>query len=59
MGLNPGVQFPAVAMMELFSLRHRVQIGFGAHPASYPTGTGACYPGIETAGSWRWLLTFI
>jgi hypothetical protein len=27
------------------SLHHRVQTGSGAHPASYPTGTGGCFPG--------------
>jgi hypothetical protein len=33
------VRFPAEA--GIFSLHHRVQTGSGAHPASYPMGTGA------------------
>jgi hypothetical protein len=33
-----GVRFPAEAGN--FSLRHRVQTASGAHPASYPVGTG-------------------
>jgi hypothetical protein len=33
-----------------FSLDHRVQIGSGAHPASYPTGTGSSFPGIKLPG---------
>jgi hypothetical protein len=27
-----------------FSLHHRVQNGSGAHPASYPMGTGGSFP---------------
>jgi len=38
-----GVRFPAGAGN--FSLRHHVQTGSGAHPASYPMGTGGCFPG--------------
>jgi hypothetical protein len=34
-----------------FSLYHRVQNGFGAHPASYPMGTGGSFPGGEAAGA--------
>jgi hypothetical protein len=37
-----GVRIPARAGN--FSLRHRVQIGSGAHPASYPVGTGGSLP---------------
>jgi hypothetical protein len=33
-----------------FSLHHRVQIGSGAHPASYPMGTRGSYPGGKAAG---------
>jgi len=40
-----GIQFPTGAMIEIFSFRHRVQNGSGAHPASYPMGTGGFYPG--------------
>jgi hypothetical protein len=38
-----GVRFPAGAGN--FSLRHRVQTKPGAHPASYPMGTGGSFPG--------------
>jgi hypothetical protein len=31
--------------MGFFSLRNRGQTGSGAHPASYPMGTGKCYCG--------------
>jgi len=41
-------RFPAEA--ENFSLHHRVQNGSGAHPASYPMGTGGSFPGIKAAG---------
>jgi len=27
-----------------FFLHHRVQSGYGAHPASYPMSTGCCFP---------------
>jgi hypothetical protein len=33
-----------------FSLRHRVQTGSGAHPASYPVGTRGSYPEIKRLG---------
>jgi hypothetical protein len=36
-----GVRFPARA--ENFSLRRGVQTGSGAHPASYPMGTGGSF----------------
>jgi hypothetical protein len=36
------VRFPAV--VENFSLHHRVQNGSGAHPASYPMGTRGSFP---------------
>jgi hypothetical protein len=42
-----------------FSLHHRVQIGSGAHPASYPMGTRGSFLGGKTAGVWSWLLTSI
>jgi hypothetical protein len=35
---------------ENFSLHHRVQTGFGAHPASYPMGTGALSLGVKRLG---------
>jgi hypothetical protein len=42
-----GVLFPARAGN--FSLRHRVQTGSGAHPASYTMGRGGC--GGKAAGA--------
>jgi hypothetical protein len=33
-----------------FSLLHRIQTGSGAHPASYPVGTGDPFLGIKKAG---------
>jgi hypothetical protein len=33
-----------------FSLLHIVQNGSGAHPASYPMGTGAFSPGVKRPG---------
>jgi len=50
-----GVRFPAGA--RYYSLRHRVQTGSGAHPASYPIGTGVSLPWGEAAESWNWPLT--
>jgi hypothetical protein len=41
------VRFPAGTGN--FSLRHRVQNGYGAHPASYPMGTGGSFPGCKAA----------
>jgi hypothetical protein len=40
-----GVRFPAEAGN--FSLRHRVQTGSGAHPVSYPMGTGGSFSGVK------------
>jgi hypothetical protein len=45
-----GVRFGVVAGN--FSLLHRVQNGSGAHPASYPTGTGNSFPGGKPSGAW-------
>jgi hypothetical protein len=36
---------------------HAVQTGSGAHPASYPMGTGGAFPGVEAVGTWSWSLT--
>jgi hypothetical protein len=36
--------------MGIFSLRHRVQAGSGAHPASYAMGIGALSLGIKRPG---------
>jgi len=51
---RPGFDFPTGA--GIFSLQHRVQIGYGAHPASCRMGTGALslwvkQPGCEVDGS--------
>jgi hypothetical protein len=43
-----GLRFPAGAGN--LSLLHRVQNGSGAHPASYPIGTGIYFPGGKAAG---------
>jgi hypothetical protein len=42
------VRFPARAGN--FSLHHRVQTGSGAHPVSYPMGTGALSLGVKRPG---------
>jgi hypothetical protein len=42
-----------------FSLNHRVQNGSGAHPASYPMGTGDSFPGDKAAGTWNWSPTSV
>jgi hypothetical protein len=36
-----------------FSLRHRVQTGSGAHPASYPMATRGSFSGGKAAGAWN------
>jgi hypothetical protein len=33
-----------------FSSHHRIQTGSGAHPASYPVGTGGSFSGGKAAG---------
>jgi hypothetical protein len=33
-----------------FFLLHVVQTGSGAHPASYPMGTGGCFLGVKRQG---------
>jgi hypothetical protein len=52
-----GVRFPAE--VGNFSLRHRVQNGSGAHPASYPMDTRGSFPGGKAAGAWSWPRTSI
>jgi hypothetical protein len=39
------------------SFLHVVQTGSGAHPASYPMGTGGFFPGGKAAGTWSWPIT--
>jgi hypothetical protein len=43
-----GVRFPMG--VGKFYLRHHVQTGSGAHPASYPIGTGGSFHGGKVAG---------
>jgi hypothetical protein len=50
-------RFPAGAGN--YFLRHRVQNGSGAHPASYPMGTRGSFPGGKAAGALSWPLTSI
>jgi hypothetical protein len=48
-----GVQYPAGAMMEFFSLRHRIQIVSGVHLSSYPVetwGGGVLYLRVKRPG---------
>jgi hypothetical protein len=52
-----GIRFSAGAGN--FSLHHCVQNGSGAHPASYPMGTGGSFPGGKAAGAWSWPHTSI
>jgi len=51
------VRFPAGAGN--FSLRHCVQNGSGAHPASSLVGTRGSFPGSKAAEAWRWPLNAI
>jgi hypothetical protein len=43
------IRFPSSARNS--SLHHRVQIGSGAHPASYPMGARDSFPGGKAAGA--------
>jgi hypothetical protein len=47
---RPGWNSRRGAMMGFSSLRHRVQTGSGAHPASYLMGTGCSYSVVEWSG---------
>jgi hypothetical protein len=42
---------PGRSNEEIFSLRHRVQTGSGAKPASYPMGTRGSFPEGKAAGA--------
>jgi hypothetical protein len=48
MGWTAGVRFSAGA--KELSLLHSIQTGSGAHPASYPMGTGGFFPGLKQPG---------
>jgi len=43
--------------MGFFPLRHRVQIGSGAHPASYPVVIMGSFLGGKAVGAWSWPFT--
>jgi hypothetical protein len=43
----------------IIPLLRSVQTGSGAHPASYPIGTGRYFPGGKAEGAWSWLLTSV
>jgi hypothetical protein len=47
-GWTADVRFPAGA--GIFSLCHRVQIGFGSHTASCTTSTGSFFPDVKRPG---------
>jgi len=49
-GLDGRSSIPGRGKDESFSLRHRVLTASGAHPASYPMGTG-CYLGNKVDGT--------
>jgi hypothetical protein len=42
-----------------FSNHHRVQIGSGAHPASYLMCNRDSFPGSKATGAWSWPFTSI
>jgi hypothetical protein len=48
-GWTAGVRFPAGARD--FSLLHSIHTASGAHPASYPMGTGGSFAGCKAAGA--------
>jgi hypothetical protein len=48
MGWVAGIRFPARARD--FFLLHSFQTGSGAHPASYPMGTGSPFLGLKRPG---------
>jgi hypothetical protein len=53
-GRGVGVRVPVGQDFCLFRV---IQTGSGAHPASYPIGTGGSFPGGKAAGAWSWPLT--
>jgi hypothetical protein len=48
---NRGSRVRFLAETGNISLHHRVQNGSGAHPASYPMGTGGSFTGGKAAGA--------
>jgi hypothetical protein len=53
MALGYGVNDRVPAGAENFALHHRVQTGFGAHPASYSMGNKGLYLHFPNTPSWR------
>jgi hypothetical protein len=52
-GLTIGILgFDSRQGLGIFFLWHRVQIGSGSHPASYPRGNGGSFPEGKVAGAW-------
>jgi hypothetical protein len=49
-GMDNRGSVPARGNDGSFSLQHCVQTGSGAHPSSYPMGTGSSFPGIRRPG---------
>jgi hypothetical protein len=48
MGSTTRIRFPTGSGN--FSFRHRIQTDSGAHPASYPVGTGCSFPEVKRPG---------
>jgi hypothetical protein len=53
-GRGVGVRVPVGAW---FFPLHVIQTVLGAHPASYPTGTGGSFPWGKAVGAWSWRFT--
>jgi len=49
-GLDDRGSFPGRERNIYIYLRHRVQAGSGAHPASYPVDTGGTFSGVKRPG---------
>jgi hypothetical protein len=56
-----GIRFPAGAMNGFFSLRHPIQTGAGAYPASHSMGTGGFFTevklSVEVKNVWTYTFT--
>jgi hypothetical protein len=56
-GLDDGGVRDRVPVESRISVLHVVQTGSGAHPASYPMGTGCAFAGGKAVGVWSWPTT--
>jgi len=56
---NQTIGVPIQAGAGNFCLRHRVQTGSGAHPASYSMGNRGYFPEGKAAEAWSWPFTSI